>query len=332
MTNEDPGGFINVCWTSVTPVTLIALLSAKLIQGPLGEKRYPPFIEGAIFWLEVVEVSFIPVYAVVFILCTGLPLSPLSESSSSSSGQLGTHLILTSEAKISPATSDWRYDSSDEGKTQPPVKWRSPPDKVVQRSGTFHKSLSLSAVWRAVKSGAASPKPARTKGPALARTSSPPHVAHFERDTSAALAKLPLVPRGDAGATAPAASPSRAVAADGATRVDSELLEELPVDSCVLDRAGNAAAIPQKMQSPPQVPSSCRLLPDAAGPSAVDTHGSAPGHQLAIEEEHLPAPIVAELSAVPTARQVLKRGRVGPFYVFARESPIFGVMPFGTAC
>ncbi|XP_065312355.2 uncharacterized protein [Dermacentor albipictus] len=349
MTNEDPGGFVNVCWTSVTPLTLIALLSAKLMQGP-REKRYPPFIEGAIFWLEAVEVSFIPVYAVVFILCTGLslrdclvplptwtpvnwelsmlyrqhlvvegmdsrqleeketvspnaaaspvaspsrPLSPLSDSSSSS-GQLGTHLILTSEAKISPATSDWRYDSSDDDNAKPPVKWRSPPDKVVQCSGTVHKSLSLSAVWRAVKSDAASPKPARTKGPSPARTSSPPHVAHLERDASPVLAKLPLVPGSDAGPTAPVA--------DGATRADSEPLEELPVDSCMPDRAHNAAGVPQQMQSPPQVPSPCRLLPDAAAPSAVDAHGSAPGQQLATEEEHLPAPIVAEISAFPTAR------------------------------
>ncbi|XP_049523132.1 protein PRRC2C-like [Dermacentor silvarum] len=335
MTSEEPGGFINFCWTSVTPVTVIALLSAKLIQGPLGEKRYPPFVEGAILWLEVVQVSFIPVYAVVLMLCTRLslrdclvplptwtpvnwelsmlyrqhlvaegldarqleeketaspsvpvsptpspsrPLSPLLESTSSSSGLLGTHLILTTEAKISPATSDWRYDSSDEGNAQPPVKWRSPPDKVVPRSGTFHKSLSLSAVWRAVRFNAASPKSARTKVPSHAPshapspTSTPPHAALFVRDTSEVLATLPLVPRSDAGPTAPAVSPSPPLPANRAAREDSELLEELPVDSYVQVQADRAPGIPQQIQPPPQVlPSSCGQLPDAAAPSAVDT-------------------------------------------------------------
>ncbi|KAH7967774.1 hypothetical protein HPB52_002317 [Rhipicephalus sanguineus] len=71
----------------------------------------------------------VPGYFVKLCWTSVIPLA-LLQVTQSSSDLLGTHLILTTEAQISPSTSDWRYDSSEENKGEPPVKFRSPPEKV----------------------------------------------------------------------------------------------------------------------------------------------------------------------------------------------------------
>ncbi|XP_077513002.1 sodium- and chloride-dependent GABA transporter ine-like [Amblyomma americanum] len=72
MTNEEPGFFVKLCWTSVIPVILVALVSAKLLSLPLQDRRYPPLLNMLIVWVPALELSFIPVCAVVFVLCTKL--------------------------------------------------------------------------------------------------------------------------------------------------------------------------------------------------------------------------------------------------------------------
>ncbi|XP_077532765.1 uncharacterized protein LOC144145132 [Haemaphysalis longicornis] len=205
MTDEEPGLFVRFCWTSVIPITFICAIWAKLAPEPLQERRYPLWLRVMLAWLDVVELSFIPVFAIVLILATKLNLhdslaplptwgpvnwelcmkyrqtlvaegldkkeqeaeirrKPVAElaappptpkrrhsRSISSSDVLGTHLILTTDAKVSPMTSDWRYDSSEETKGESPVKFRSPPNEVVPESGTLAVSRHPSSMWRSIK-------------------------------------------------------------------------------------------------------------------------------------------------------------------------------------
>ncbi|XP_077491677.1 uncharacterized protein LOC144102242 [Amblyomma americanum] len=195
----------------------------------------------------------------------------LSESHSSSD-VLGTHLVLTSEAMISPSTSDWRYDSSDDVNGQPPVKWRSP-ERVVRESGTFHKSLRLSAVRRAARVKAA-PKPPRAVLPSkavlpsvAARSSPPPLPRHDNARAAAAESKSPGSP---------------VEAPDYALHIIGDLFRELehPAYSALRRRPEKARTdLAESRQQLPGQPSS-RVAPPAEGKAMGPSFAAAAEHVL----------------------------------------------------
>ncbi|KAL1416753.1 hypothetical protein MTO96_000699 [Rhipicephalus appendiculatus] len=323
MTGGVPGFFVKFCWTSVIPLALMVLLSAKALRPLILDRQHPVFLTALIAWVQMVEFSFIPVYAIAFIFWTNLslrdcfvplptwvpvcweqamqyrqrlaaegldtrnltpppllqrasltvapPPSPQDHhSTQSSSDLLGTHLILTTEAQISPSTSDWRYDSSEENKGEPPEKFRSPPEKVVPESGTFYKSRPLSSLWRLIRSpkttgDAASPLSPRAtdicgtgKNPRVSRQNTgavdKPLVAPVASMSHAEpQEKLAPLPGNEGGHVTPLGTPSAVPAAGTATHVcaapsDSELKRraERPID-VVIDQ-GLAAGKPGPMK------------------------------------------------------------------------------------
>ncbi|XP_075546176.1 uncharacterized protein LOC142579650 [Dermacentor variabilis] len=217
-------------------------------------------------------------------------------------------MILTTEAQISPATSDWRYDSSEEHNGEPPVKFRSPPDKVIPESGTFYKSRPLSSLWRLVKSkkaeGAASPPVPRKKDarPIGALRSVARPITEAANKPAVALAttarlaeplgKLTSFPRSDPGLVLPCASPDVAPPAavatlDKAARSGRELFNEVerPADSVVHERL--AATPPQMMYH--------KSSPSAVARSTEDSKQVAKGREgtdAVVEESLGPEPQV----------------------------------------
>ncbi|XP_037567916.1 uncharacterized protein LOC119448768 [Dermacentor silvarum] len=193
--------------------------------------------------------------------------------SESLSDQLGTHLILTTEAQISPSTSDWRYDSSEEHNGEPPVKFRSPPDKAVPESGTFYKSLPLSSLWRLVKSkaagGATSPQRPRKKDARQTGTLRRPNTNASDKPVVALAAtasqaeplqKLTTFHDDDHELTIPCTSPDVALPAavanhDHAACSDSEMVRT--AGSVVHERLGAAPSemMYHKSSPPGQAPS-----------------------------------------------------------------------------
>ncbi|XP_065302788.1 uncharacterized protein [Dermacentor albipictus] len=366
MTGQVPAPFVKFCWTSVIPLTLTLLLAAKMLRPFFLDRQYPVSLTALIAWVQLVEISFIPMYAFFFISSTKLslrdclvplptwvplsweqamlyrqqlaaygldahnfeprpvseqetmtvpPLSPQEQKTESSSDHLGTHLILTTEAQISPATSDWRYDSSEAQNGEPPVKFRSPPDKVIPESGTFYKSRPLSSLWRLVKSkkaeGAASPPVPRKEDArpiGALRSVARPITEATNKSTVALVATarqaeplgtLTSFPRSDPGLVLPCASPDVAPPAavatlDKAARSDSELFNELefPADSAVHERL--AAASPQMMHHKssssavaPSTEDSKQVAKGREGADAVVKESLGPGPQVLSRLRHL---------------------------------------------
>ncbi|XP_075543815.1 sodium-dependent proline transporter-like [Dermacentor variabilis] len=74
MTGQVPAPFVKFCWTSVIPLTLTLLLAARMLRPLFLDRQYPVFLTALIAWVQLVEISFIPMYAFVFILSTKLSL------------------------------------------------------------------------------------------------------------------------------------------------------------------------------------------------------------------------------------------------------------------
>ncbi|KAK8776866.1 hypothetical protein V5799_029786, partial [Amblyomma americanum] len=72
MTNGAPSTFVKVCWTSIIPVTVATLMWGKAAF--TAWESYPIGLAFIIAWFEMVEFSFIPVFAVVFLVCTKMKL------------------------------------------------------------------------------------------------------------------------------------------------------------------------------------------------------------------------------------------------------------------
>ncbi|KAH7952830.1 hypothetical protein HPB49_001560 [Dermacentor silvarum] len=361
MTNQAPSPFVKFCWTSVIPLTLILLLSAKMLRPLFLDRQYPRFLTALIAWVQLVELSFIPMYAFVFMLWTKLslrdclvplptwvpvsweqamlyrqqlaaegldahnfepspvaepaavvvtPATPQEQKTNSSSDQLGTHLILTTEAQMSPSTSDWRFDSSEECNGAPPVKFRSPPDKEIPESGTFYKSRPLSSLWRLVKSktaeAAASPPLPRTKD--VRRTGTLRSVARPITEAANKPAQMPAatasqprqkltsVNRDDHGLVLPSAipdvAPPAAVAThDNAARSDSELHREMdhPVHSLVHKRLAETPSqiMYYKSEVAPSIENSKQIARGREGTAAVVEQSLGPDPTVLSRLRHL---------------------------------------------
>ncbi|XP_077512399.1 uncharacterized protein LOC144123447 [Amblyomma americanum] len=254
------------------------------------------------------------------------PQPRVESPTQSSSDMLGTHLILTSEAKNSPSTSDWRYDSSEERDGKPPVKWRSP-EKVVPDSGTFHMSRPLSAVWRSVKAKVHR-TPALPTSPREAAQKAAGTTQDHAASPSAAVSPppLPLPPRAsDAGQhQATLSSPPGEYAGSAASpvRSDADLphvqCEDVPRDtsqkhpdtrspvgSTVHEHLNvESRSSPQKQQQPaPVEPPSLTLPPHAT---------------MVVEEKGLPqgdevrAPEMLSLSELPVYSTAQRDQSNGP--------------------
>ncbi|KAL3197702.1 hypothetical protein MRX96_044780 [Rhipicephalus microplus] len=72
MTGGTPGFFVKFCWTSIIPLALMVLLSAKAFRPVTVERQHPVFLTALMAWVQMVEFSFIPVYAFVFVFHTKL--------------------------------------------------------------------------------------------------------------------------------------------------------------------------------------------------------------------------------------------------------------------
>ncbi|XP_077491180.1 uncharacterized protein LOC144101835 [Amblyomma americanum] len=72
MTNDVPSTFVKVCWTSIIPVTVATLMWVKAAF--TAWESYPIGLNLVIAWFEMVELSFIPVFAIVFLVCTKMKL------------------------------------------------------------------------------------------------------------------------------------------------------------------------------------------------------------------------------------------------------------------
>ncbi|XP_077512897.1 uncharacterized protein LOC144124109 [Amblyomma americanum] len=76
MTGREGSVFVKICLASIIPVMIITLLSAKITsQRWTGLGQYPIWIYGIITWFDLVELSCIPVFAIVFMNETNLSVS-----------------------------------------------------------------------------------------------------------------------------------------------------------------------------------------------------------------------------------------------------------------
>ncbi|KAH6932637.1 hypothetical protein HPB50_008209 [Hyalomma asiaticum] len=74
MTGRECNVFLKVCLASVIPVITITLLSAKLVSKFYEDGHYPIWIYAVMTWFDLVQLSCIPVFAIVFMNETELDL------------------------------------------------------------------------------------------------------------------------------------------------------------------------------------------------------------------------------------------------------------------
>ncbi|XP_077489234.1 uncharacterized protein LOC144100064 [Amblyomma americanum] len=74
MTGRECSFFVKVCWTSVIPLTVICVVCAEVAIIGYKEQglHYPMWTYAATTWLYLVQLSCIPVFAIVFMNETGL--------------------------------------------------------------------------------------------------------------------------------------------------------------------------------------------------------------------------------------------------------------------
>ncbi|KAL1471143.1 hypothetical protein MTO96_023863 [Rhipicephalus appendiculatus] len=74
MTGRECSVFVKVCLASVIPVITITMLSAKLLSKFYGDGHYPIWIYAVMTWFDLVQLSCIPVFAIVFMNETELDI------------------------------------------------------------------------------------------------------------------------------------------------------------------------------------------------------------------------------------------------------------------
>ncbi|XP_077553428.1 sodium-dependent proline transporter-like [Haemaphysalis longicornis] len=70
ITKREPNLVLKFCWASLAPVAIIVLQWLEGMYGAHHYRDYPWWLWAVIAWFEFVELSFIPVYAIVFLVCT----------------------------------------------------------------------------------------------------------------------------------------------------------------------------------------------------------------------------------------------------------------------
>ncbi|XP_077532615.1 sodium- and chloride-dependent glycine transporter 1-like [Haemaphysalis longicornis] len=152
MTGGQPGLFVTFCWTSAIPITCIVILWAKLMQQPIPEKRHPFWLHVLVIWLDVVELSFIPVFAIVILYWTKLSMSdslvplptwqPVNWEHCMQYRQTMTAQVL--DRKRSEAALKANEGAAVAAPPQPPAKQLSPTHTTSDALGT-HIILSVEA-------------------------------------------------------------------------------------------------------------------------------------------------------------------------------------------
>ncbi|XP_077534301.1 sodium- and chloride-dependent GABA transporter ine-like [Haemaphysalis longicornis] len=72
MTGRDYTIFVKICLASVVPVIVVCLFCAELLYAQAKESHHPLWIYGLITWFDLVQLSCVAVFAVVFMGETGM--------------------------------------------------------------------------------------------------------------------------------------------------------------------------------------------------------------------------------------------------------------------